>query len=186
MLLLIRHAHAGDKWRWDGPDNLRPLSADGHAEAAGLVVRLEDYPISHILSSPTLRCHQTVHPLARDRWLRIHHEEALGVDADPARVLALLEDPQLSDAVVCTHGEVIGQVLTRLVAAGLAVDQPLTWPKGSTWLLQGANGRPAHARYFPPLALAEPKVRVSEPLGEWADSQDPILAPVAGSRLRAV
>ena len=186
MLLLIRHAHAGDKQRWDGPDNLRPLSADGHAEAAGLVVRLEDYPISHILSSPTLRCHQTVHPLARDRWLRIHHEETLGVDADPAGVLALLEDPQLSDAVVCTHGEVIGQVLTRLVADGLAVDQPLTWPKGSTWLLQGANGRPAHARYFPPLALAEPKVRVSEPLGTWVDSQDPILAPVAGSRLRAV
>ena len=186
MLLLIRHAHAGDKRRWDGLDNLRPLSADGHAEAAGLVVRLEDYPISHILSSPTLRCHQTVHPLARDRWLCIDHEETLGVDADPAGVLALLEDPQLSDAVVCTHGEVIGQVLTRLVADGLAVDQPLTWPKGSTWLLQGANGRPAHARYFPPLALAEPKERVSEPLGTWVDSQDPVLAPDAGSRLRAV
>ena len=186
MLLLIRHAHAGDKRRWDGLDNLRPLSADGHAEAAGLVVRLEDYPISHILSSPTLRCHQTVHPLARDRWLRIHHEETLGVDADPAGVLALLENPRWSDAVVCTHGEVIGQVLTRLVADGLAVDQPLTWPKGSTWLLQGANGRPAHARYFPPLALAEPKVRVSEPLGTWVHSQDPILAPDAGSRLRAV
>lgn len=186
MLLLIRHAHAGDKRRWDGLDNLRPLSADGHAEAAGLVVRLEDYPISRILSSPTLRCHQTVHPLARDRWLRIHHVETLGVDADPAGVLALLEDPQLSDAVVCTHGEVIGQVLTRLVADGLAVDQPLTWPKGSTWLLQGANGRPAHARYFPPLALAEPKLRVPEPLGTWVDSQDPVLAPDAGSRLRAV
>jgi len=136
MLLLIRHAHAGDKQRWDGPDNLRPLSADGHAEAAGLVVRLEDYPASRILSSPTFRCHQTVHPLARDRWLRIHLDEALGVDVEPAGVLALLEDPQLSDAVVCTHGEVIGQVLTRLVADGLAVDQPLTWPKGSTWPLQ--------------------------------------------------
>ena len=186
MLLLIRHAHAGDKLRWGGPDDLRPLSALGHAEAAGLVVRLEDYPISHIFSSPTLRCHQTVHPLARDRWLPIDHDEALGVDADPAGVLALLEDPQLSDAVVCTHGEVIGQVLTRLVADGLAVDQPLTWPKGSTWLLQGDNGRPAHARYLPPLALAEPTVEVSEPLGRWVDSQSPMLAPDAGSRLRAV
>jgi hypothetical protein len=34
------------------------------------------------------------------------------LDADPAGVLALLEDPQLSDAAVCTHGELIGQVLT--------------------------------------------------------------------------
>jgi hypothetical protein len=108
------------------------------------------------------------------------------LDVDPAGVLAPLEDPQLSDAVVCTHGEVIGQVLTRRVADGLAVDQPLTWPKGSTWPLQGANRRPAHARYLPPLALAEPNVRVSEPLGTWVDSQDPILAPDAGSRLRAV
>ena len=48
------------------------------------------------------------------------------MDVEPAGVLALLEDPQLSDAVVCTNGEVIGQVLTRVVADGLAVDQPLT------------------------------------------------------------
>ena len=78
----------------------------------------------------------------------------LGVDADLGRVLALLEAPRLQDTVVCTHGEVIGQVLTRLVADGLAVDQPLAWPKGSTWLLDGANRRFTHARYLPPLALA--------------------------------
>ena len=76
------------------------------------------------------------------------------MDADPAQLLALLQDPQLQDTVVCTHGEVIGQVLTQLVADGLAVDQPLAWPKGSTWLLDGANRRFTHARYLPPLALA--------------------------------
>ena len=154
MLLLVRHAHAGDKTRWQGPDRLRPLSLAGQAEAAGLVVRLEDYPISRILISPTLRCQQTVEPLARDRRLRIENEVTLGVDADLGRVLALLEALRLQDTVVCTHGEVIGQVLTRLVADGLAVDQPLEWPKGSTWLLHGANRRLTHARYLPPLALA--------------------------------
>ena len=154
MLLLVRHAHAGDKTRWQGPDRLRPLSLAGQAEAAGLVVRLEDYPIWRILTSPTLRCHQTIEPLARDRRLRIEPEVTLDVDADLGRVLALLEAPRLQDTVVCTHGEVIGQLLTRLVADGLAVDQPLAWPKGSTWLLYGANRRPTHARYLPPLALA--------------------------------
>jgi broad specificity phosphatase PhoE len=44
MLLLVRHANAGDKSRWQGPDSLRPLSSAGQAQAAGLVVRLEDYP----------------------------------------------------------------------------------------------------------------------------------------------
>ena len=96
------------------------------------MARLEDYPIERILTSPTLRCRQTVGPLARDRRLRIEPEVTLGVDADPTRVLALLQNPRLQDAVVCTHGEVIGQVLTRLVADGLAVDQPLQWAKGST------------------------------------------------------
>ena len=154
LLLLVRCADAGDKHRWQGPDSLRPLSPAGQAEAAGLVIGLDDYPIWRILTSPTLRCHQTVQPLARDRRLRIEPESALGVDADPAQLLALLQDPQLQDTAVCTHGEVIGQVLTRLVTDGLAVDQPLQWPKGSTWLLDGANRRLTHARYLPPLVLA--------------------------------
>jgi hypothetical protein len=45
-----------------------------------------------------------VQPLARDRRLRIEGDVAVGVDADLARVLALLEDPQMQDTVVCTHG----------------------------------------------------------------------------------
>jgi hypothetical protein len=110
LLLLVRHADAGDKHRWQGPDSRRPLSLAGQAEAAGLVIGLDDYPIGRILTSPTLRCQQTVQPLARDRRLRIESEVALGVDADPARVQALLQDPRLQDAVVCTHGEVIDQV----------------------------------------------------------------------------
>ena len=59
-------------------------------------------------------------------------------------------------------------------------DQPLAWPKGSTWLLHGANGRPAHARYLPPLALARPPAWASRPLRRWADDQGTILAPDAG------
>jgi 8-oxo-dGTP diphosphatase len=175
LLLLVRHAHAGDKHRWQGPDRLRPLSLAGQAEAAGLVIGLDDYPIGRILTSPTLRCQQTVQPLARDRRLRIESEVALGVDTDLARVQALLEDPRLQDTVVCTHGEVIGQVLTRLVADGLAVDQPLQWPKGSTWLLDGTNGRLTHARYLPPLVLAPARNMASAPPG-------PVLAPDASSR----
>jgi hypothetical protein len=62
LLLLVRHADAGDQHRWQGPDSLRPLSPAGLAEAAGLVIGLDDYPIGRILTSPTLRCQQTVQP----------------------------------------------------------------------------------------------------------------------------
>jgi 8-oxo-dGTP diphosphatase len=170
MLLLVRHAHAGGKYRWEGPDSLRPLSAAGQAEAAGLLVRLEDYPLERILSSPTVRCQQTVQPLARDRYLGVECHPALGVDADLAVVLALLGDLQAQNAVVCTHGEVIGQVLTRLVVDGLTVDQPLVWPKGSSWLLEGADGRLRFGRYLPPLPLA--------------DAPTPSWRPSAAQRLR--
>ncbi|MFL6226877.1 MAG: SixA phosphatase family protein [Actinomycetes bacterium] len=158
MLILARHAHAGDKLQWEGPDSLRPLSLAGQTEAAGLVIRLEDFPIERILTSPTLRCRQTVQPLANDRRLRVEREWAFSVDADLARVLALVEARAVQDSVVCTHGELIGQVLTRLVANGLAVDQPLQWPKGSSWLLDGANGQLTRARYLPPLPLHVPSM----------------------------
>jgi phosphohistidine phosphatase SixA len=163
MLHLVRHAHAGDKHRWPGPDGLRPLSAAGQAEAAGLLVRLEDYPVGRILSSPTVRCQQTVQPLADDRLLHVEALTALGVAADPAAVLTLLVDAQAQDAVVCTHGEVIGEVLLRLVMEGLAVDHPPTWPKGSTWLLEGGGGRFRSGRYLAPLHLNDALILPSAP-----------------------
>jgi phosphohistidine phosphatase SixA len=32
MLLVVRHADAGDKRTWSGPDALRPLSPTGHRQ----------------------------------------------------------------------------------------------------------------------------------------------------------
>ena len=66
-----------------------------------------------------MRCHQTVQPLADDRLLRIERIPALGVDATPAEVLALFWDRRLRNAVLCTHGETIGRLLSRLAADGL-------------------------------------------------------------------
>jgi broad specificity phosphatase PhoE len=173
MLLLVRHAHAGDKRHWQGPDILRPLSAVGQAEAAGLLVRLEDYPIGCILSSPTVRCQQTVQPLALDRLLGIEALPALGVAADLAVVLGLLGGLWGQDAVVCTHGEVIGQVLVCLVTDGLVVDQPLAWPKGSTWLLDGPDGRFTVGRYLPPLRLGDALTPASAPQAAPANGRRP-------------
>jgi hypothetical protein len=98
MLLVVRHAEAGPKGSWDGPDVLRPLSPVGRLQAQGLVVRLEDYPVERILCSPSLRCRQTVQPLARDRLLGIEEVAALGVDAGPGEVVALFWDRGLQDA----------------------------------------------------------------------------------------
>jgi 8-oxo-(d)GTP phosphatase len=60
VVYLVRHAHAGKKANWPGPDLARPLSAQGHKEALGLIDQLGAYPLGHILSSPAERCLQTV------------------------------------------------------------------------------------------------------------------------------
>jgi 8-oxo-dGTP diphosphatase len=153
MLLVVRHADAGDKRSWTGSDRLRPLSPDGHLQAEGLVVRLEDYPIDRILCSPTLRCYQTVEPVARDRLLQIETVPALGVDTTPAQLLALFWDLELRNTVLCTHGEGIGLLLTRLIADALLVEDTLDWPKGSTWLLERIDRRQVRGRFLGPLVL---------------------------------
>jgi phosphohistidine phosphatase SixA len=155
IIFLVRHGDAGEKGSWDGPDVERPLSPAGFQQAEGLVMRLEDYPVERILCSPTVRCHQTVQPLANDRLLPIEPVAALGADADPAEVLALFWDGRLRNAVLCTHGETIGRLLSQLAADGLVATAPLQWPKGSTWLLQRTAPRQIRARYLASLALGD-------------------------------
>jgi phosphohistidine phosphatase SixA len=150
-LYLVRHAHAGSKAGWDGPDSERPLSAAGRVQADGLVARLGGYSVGRVLSSPALRCRQTVEPLARRRRLTVEPTDRLGVDASVDGVLALLADPALGHAVLCTHGELIGQVFERLQAAGLDLPRPLRWPKGSTWVLGRSGGQVAAASFLEPL-----------------------------------
>ena len=152
MLIVVRHGDAGDKSRWEGPDLLRPLSPTGRCQAEGLVLRLEDYPVERILSSPTVRCRQTVEPLAHDRLLQVESVAALGVDAGPTQVRSVVWDRRLRNVVLCTHGETISQLFTQLARDGLEFAGPLEWPKGSAWLLQRTQLH-LRARYLAPLAL---------------------------------
>jgi phosphohistidine phosphatase SixA len=151
VVYLVRHAHAGSKAEWEGPDLARPLSPTGRRQAAGLVAQLRQYPVRRILSSLADRCLQTVEPLARQRGLAVETTDVLGVDAAADGVLRLLADPAVRHAVLCTHGELIGQVFDKLVAEGLDLPGRPRWPKGSTWVLGRAGGHVAEASYLGPL-----------------------------------
>jgi 8-oxo-dGTP diphosphatase len=153
VIYLVRHAHAGQKQTWSGPDRRRPLSSHGHQEAAGLLIQLHQEPITRIVSSPALRCQQTVWPLARQRRLAVELDRRLDVDASAAQAAAML-DPGIGDAVLCTHGELIGQLLGRLRQAGSPIATDATWPKGSTWVLDPSADQIRGATYLPPLRRA--------------------------------
>ena len=152
MLIVVRHAVAVDRADWTGDDLLRPLTPLGREQAEGLVARLEDHPVVRILSSPSLRCTQTVEPLARRRLVPVEPFAPLGADVPTEELLQELWRDDLHDVVMCTHGETIGEVLTLLSADGNLATEALRWPKGSTWLVQRLPDRKVRVRYLPPPA----------------------------------
>jgi broad specificity phosphatase PhoE len=147
---LIRHADAGEKRAWTRPDVERPLSNLGLREAHGLVALLAAYPIGQIVSSPAVRCIQSVQPLAERRSLEVRIDGALGVDADLDLTMALLMAPTGDDAVLCTHGELIKPLLGRLRDLGAPIGERVRAPKGSVWLLDSVDGSVPRAAYLPP------------------------------------
>ena len=153
MVYLVRHAHAGSKKNWQGPDQARPLSVQGRKEALGLIEQLGDRPLGRLLSSPAERCLQTVEPLADRLGHPVETSEALDVNGTGPGVLELLTSPALCDAVLCTHGEVIGKIFDELQAAGIELSDPPRWPKGSTWMLELDGRRSWKGSYLEPLAV---------------------------------
>jgi 8-oxo-dGTP diphosphatase len=130
-----------------------PCRPPGSTRPRGWCCAWRTTPVERILYSPTVRCQQTVQPLARDRLLEIEPAAALGVDADSTEILELFWDRRLANAVLCTHGETIGQLFAQLAGQGLVAPEPLVWPKGSAWLLHRTDWRQVHTRYLSPLAL---------------------------------
>jgi broad specificity phosphatase PhoE len=153
VVYLVRHAHAGKKSQWHGSDLARPLSDQGRREALGLIDRLSPHPLGRLLSSPAERCLQTVQPLADHLGRPVEPSQALGVDGTGPGVLELLTSPALHQAVLCTHGEVIGEVFDELQRAGIELSDPPRWPKGSTWILRLEDGHAWKGTYLEPLAV---------------------------------
>lgn len=144
---LVRHAKAGSRERWTRLDSERPLSEPGRRQAEGLVALLARAPIRLILSSPYVRCVQTVEPLAAARGLGLHHEERLSEGADPRWAIEALA---AGGSVLCTHGDIVGAVVDWLHQQRLADEGGARWAKGSTWALDCEGDSIVAARYLPP------------------------------------
>jgi phosphohistidine phosphatase SixA len=148
-LYLIRHAKAGSRDRWTEDDRLRPLSAKGRRQAEKLAEGFRDVEVQRILSSPFVRCVQTVRPLALAWGLKVEEHEALAEGADPREALALLEETP-GPAVLCSQGDVIPAVIEALESIGTSLEGEVDWKKGSIWVLEREGPRFVRARYVPP------------------------------------
>jgi 8-oxo-(d)GTP phosphatase len=156
-VLLVRHGPAGSSSAWGGDDRERPLDACGIEQADELVRILSRYEIGSILSTDVRRCTTTVQPLADALGLEVQPEPLLsavtyvGREEEAMTLLRGLGDAE-HDAVACSQGEVIPDVIGRLAKADqFLTASPVPARKGSTWALTiDSDGRLVDADYLEP------------------------------------
>ena len=146
---LVRHARAGSRNRWKSDDTLRPLSKVGRTQADGITRRLAKRPIGIVVSSPYLRCVQTVQPLADRLRLGVETSDALAEGARLEEALRVFEKVQDREAVLCTHGDVMGDLLDHFGRHGVKL-RDHRMEKGSIWVFDVGGDGVERARYVRP------------------------------------
>lgn len=116
IVYLVRHASAEARETWGGDDRLRPLDDRGLRQAEELVEQLGRREFRRIVSSPCVRCVETVVPLAHARGLAVEHAEALGEGADVEAALALFRSAGMP-LVACVHGDLAEALLGEAAKA---------------------------------------------------------------------
>jgi broad specificity phosphatase PhoE len=134
-IYLVRHAKAGSRSRWEGDDRLRPLSANGQAQATALAAMLAANRPSRLASSEYLRCVQTLEPLAATCALPIEVRAELAEAARFEGLLDLIRDTP-DNTVFCSHGDVIPEAVEALLRRGATLLTEPDWRKCSTWVLE--------------------------------------------------
>jgi 8-oxo-dGTP diphosphatase len=145
---VVRHAKAGDRAEWSGDDRMRPLTKSGQRQSEALATMLAGEPIDKILSSGYLRCVQTVEPLGASRKLPVEPVKELEEGAGGDSVLRLVQKFRGRNIVLCTHGDVMEELLEGLIAQGLLQRARANMEKGATWVLEEKDGKITGARYL--------------------------------------
>jgi len=148
-IYLVRHAKAGSRSAWEGPDDQRPLSKNGRRQRAAVTEALADSGVTRIITSPFVRCCETVEPLAERLGIPMDLSDALAEGAPVADAVELVEKYADEDTVFCSHGDVIGDLLGHCEAQGVVLDGDRL-EKASTWVLAFDAGRVASTHYVPP------------------------------------
>lgn len=117
---------------------------------------LGDEPIGRTVSSPYVRCRETLEPLAADLGLLVQDAEGLIEGAPLSEALRLIDKVSDKPTALCTHGDVIGDFLHHLESQHVRLDagddtapSELRFPKGSTWVLDVEDGQVVHGTYLP-------------------------------------
>jgi 8-oxo-(d)GTP phosphatase len=135
IVLLVRHAEAGD--RWPTGDAERPLSSAGVADAQALCALMALFAPARLVSASPVRCRQSLEPLAGALGLpievdRVFDEETDDPAAASARLRRLASDGRTT--VICSQRTLIPPMLARITGGA----GPRT-AKGDGWVLPFAG-----------------------------------------------
>ncbi|HLK02630.1 MAG TPA: NUDIX hydrolase [Streptosporangiaceae bacterium] len=159
-LIIVRHATAVPKSL--AADPLRPLDGRGTAIAAALAGLLTCFaPRARVISSPALRCVQTVQPYADQAGVPLETDDSLAITKPSAPLAPLLGALARSGtaAIVSLHRENLPEALAAACTAlGAARPGNPVLSKGSFWVLHIATGthKLAAAERYDPL-IAPPR-----------------------------
>jgi len=149
---LVRHAVAVSRKAWKGEDDeLRPLTPKGQRQAASLAELLRSAPIRRVMSSPAVRCTESVRPLAKKLGLRVEASDVLqeGAPVEKAYDLLTRVAPKKGDSVLCAHGDLVPALVKAMAKDGTTTGRIL-WAKGSVWKLEWGRDHFTTGQYFPP------------------------------------
>jgi 8-oxo-dGTP diphosphatase len=136
--LLVRHASAGNRKKWTGDDRLRPLDKRGRRQAAALPGLLAEQALDRLISSPYVRCVETLEPLAERLDLPVEIRFELAEGSTDREIMSLLHGVKGETVALCTHGDVVEALLGE------------ESPKGSVWVLELLGGLWRRELYIAP------------------------------------
>ena len=127
-LAIVRHAKAVPRSMWRRNDQLRPLESAGERRATALGPVLAAYGITRLVTSPSVRCADTLAPYAATLGTALKTREALseeGFAEDPGGVEGLIRNEltRKKATALCSHGPVLPAIL-RTVAERVDPDAP--------------------------------------------------------------
>jgi 8-oxo-dGTP diphosphatase len=148
-IYLIRHAKAGERRVWTGDDIHRPLSTAGWRPSERLADRLAKKTNGPLLSSPYARCIQTLEPVGRLLSVDVGVDVRLA-EAEPFEPVLELIAAATDGTVLCTHGDIIPDVVDALARRRMEVLTPPEWRKASVWVFKRKGDKVVKGKAWPP------------------------------------
>lgn len=128
-LIVLRHADSLERTDWTENDDDRPLNDRGRDQAKALVKPLNAFGIKRAVSSPAIRCVDTLRPWAEQSLATVRFDERLTENSVPdGEVGGVLRDLTHEPTVICTHRPVLPGLLGAIGHAPDSVTPPWADP----------------------------------------------------------